>query len=367
MPDELKSSMRTEHALLRLLKKLQSIEASRDRRVIAESVVIAALEILQAHAALLLGVKATQKGHLTAPIAWVLADGQSATTRQDHIEFENVQLAASPLIEESLSTLEGFSTLDLGERVILAFAIQSQGTSVAVVEAECDSLPSEALRNCVIELLGIYAEHLGLLDYAELDTLTRLHNRKTFDENFDRFIEIAEQSQRRDTADGLATEAVPSECWLGVADIDKFKRINDNFGHLFGDEVLLRIAELMKKSFRGSDKLFRFGGEEFVVLLRYVSAEDAEHVFSRFIQAVEHHEFPQVGQVTCSIGYVRIDPSLTPAEILGRADEALYFSKQNGRNQVNRYETLLEKGFIEGPAAPTANEELQADIDALFD
>jgi diguanylate cyclase (GGDEF)-like protein len=123
----------------------------------------------------------------------------------------------------------------------------------------------------------------------------------------------------------------------------------------------------MKKSFRGTDKLFRFGGEEFVVLLRFVSADNAELVFERFRAAVEEHEFPQVGQVTCSLGYVQIDPSLTPAEILGRADEALYFCKENGRNRVCRYETLVSDGLIEAPVAAASNANLQADIDALFD
>jgi hypothetical protein len=60
-----------------------------------------------------------------------------------------------------------------------------------------------------------------------------------------------------------------------VVDIDFFKKINDNFGHLFGDEVLLRVAELMRQSFRSNDKLFRFGGEEFVVMLRSVGEDDA--------------------------------------------------------------------------------------------
>jgi diguanylate cyclase (GGDEF)-like protein len=156
-------------------------------------------------------------------------------------------------------------------------------------------------------------------------------------------------------------------CWLAVIDIDKFKRINDNFGHLFGDEVLLRVAEVMKKTFRASDKLFRFGGEEFIVLLRFVTAENAHLVFDRFRQAVEHHEFPQVGQVTCSMGYIQIDPSLSPAEILGRADEALYFCKGNGRNQINRYETLVQTGLIRAPVAPISNEGLQATIDTHFE
>lgn len=359
--------MRTELALLRLLKKLQSLEASRDRLVIAESVVIAALEILDARNALLHGFRATSHGFVTTPLAWAIMEGQSATTNLDHLDFEESHLDTTPLFDTCAQDPEGFASQEYCGHHVLAFAIGQVGAPVAVVEVHCQLLPNEALRNCVHELLSIYAEHLGLLDYAELDTLTHLHNRKTFDENFDRFISLAEQARQRDDTTGAQTSAVKS-CWLGVVDIDKFKRINDNFGHLFGDEVLIRVADLMKKSFRHNDKLFRFGGEEFVVLLRFVSAENALQIFERFREAVETHEFPQVGQVTCSLGYVQIDSSLTPAEILSRADEALYFCKSNGRNQIQRYEHLVERGLIAAPAAaPTTSSELQADIDALFD
>lgn len=364
--------MKTELALLRLLKKLQSLEASRDRSCIAESVVVAALEILDARFALLHGFRATAHGCVTAPLAWAVAGGESATTNLDHFDVEETHLNAEPLLEECVAASIGFILHEHAERFVLVFSIGPQGAPVAVVEIHCDVRPTDELCDCVRELLGIYAEHLCLLDYAELDTLTRLQNRKTFDENFDRFIGMVEQASMRrdDDAEGETeqrSEVVTRFCWLGVVDIDKFKRINDNFGHLFGDEVLIRVADLMRKSFRGSDKLFRFGGEEFIILLRFVSAENAELVFERFRAAVEEHEFPQVGQVTCSLGYVQIDPTLTPAEIVGRADEALYFCKENGRNQINRYESLVEKGLIAGPAEAPSNTDLQADIDALFD
>lgn len=360
--------MRSETVLLHLLKKLQSLEASRDRQRIAESVVVAALEILHARSAILHGIKPTPHGLACIPAAWAIRGGLSSTTDLDHFDADESLLTADPLLEECAMSPRGMASIQEDDHLRLGFSICQANTTVAIFEGLCDSRPSAATADCVRELLSIYAEHLVLLDYAELDTLTKLNNRKTFDENFDRFIAIAEQAQRRAT-DELATPETLAgrHCWLAVIDIDKFKRINDNFGHLFGDEVLLRVAEVMKKSFRASDKLFRFGGEEFIVLLRFVTAENAHIVFDRFRQAVEHHEFPQVGQVTCSMGYIQIDPALPPADILGRADEALYFCKENGRNQINRYETLVQTGLIEGPIAPTSNEDLQADIDALFD
>jgi len=359
--------MSTEHALLHLLKKLQSLEASRDRLKIAESVVVAVLEILEAKFAILHGYRPTANGFGATPLAWAVSTNESATTNLDHLDFEESHLDAQPLFERAARVPEGYASEEMDGHYIMAFSIGPVGTPVAIVEIHSDEQPNPAMRSCVHELLSIYSEHLGLLDYAELDTLTHLHNRKTFDENFDRFISLAEQARIRDE-EGNGTASGMRSCWLGVVDIDKFKRINDNFGHLFGDEVLIRVADLMKKCFRSNDKLFRFGGEEFVVMLRFVSAEHASQIFERFRAAVEVHEFPQVGQVTCSLGYVQIDPGLTPAEILSRADEALYFGKSNGRNQIQRYETLVEKGLIQPPAeAPATSTEVQADIDALFD
>jgi diguanylate cyclase (GGDEF)-like protein len=361
--------MKSEFALLHLLKKLQSLEASRDRQQIAESVVVAALEILDAHSALLHAVKSSPHGTLTIPSAWAVRGGVSSITDTDSIDCEDNQLSADPLLEVCVAAPDGVAADFEDGTMRLAIAIRQHNTTMAIFDAQCSQEPSEELLDCVRELFNIYAEHLVLLDYAELDTLTRLSNRKTFDENFDRFIAIAEEAQRRNNEQPIGPDTLaPKFCWLGVVDIDKFKRINDNFGHLFGDEVLIRVSDVMKKSFRGSDKLFRFGGEEFVVLLRHVSAYNAHMVFDRFRQAIEEHEFPQVGQVTCSLGYVQIDPTLTPAEILGRADEALYFCKDNGRNQIARYEILIQKGLLAPPAAPAAaNEDIQADIDALFD
>jgi Diguanylate cyclase, GGDEF domain len=91
--------------------------------------------------------------------------------------------------------------------------------------------------------------------------------------------------------------------WLGLVDIDKFKCINDNYGHLFGDEVLLLVSQLMKKSFRGTDQLFRFGGEEFVIVLDHATTEGVEVAFDRLRETIAAFEFPQVGRVTISLGY----------------------------------------------------------------
>jgi diguanylate cyclase (GGDEF)-like protein len=134
--------------------------------------------------------------------------------------------------------------------------------------------------------------------------------------------------------------------WLAVADIDHFKQVNDTYGHIIGDEVLLLVAQLMRQSFRLGDQLFRFGGEEFVTVLQPVTQDDAQMVLDRFRHNLKNYEFPIVGRVTISIGFTQIHPIDTPTELVGRADQALYFAKQNGRDRVVSYEFLRATGEL---------------------
>jgi len=124
---------------------------------------------------------------------------------------------------------------------------------------------------------------------------------------------------------------------LGAMDIDHFKRVNDTYGHLYGDEVLLHFAQLMERHFRYTDFLFRFGGEEFIVLLTNTDATGARRALERFRQIVSEFDFPSVGQVTVSIGFTRIEPETLPTTLVDWSDRALYYAKEHGRNQVVHY------------------------------
>lgn len=205
-------------------------------------------------------------------------------------------------------------------------------------------------------LVTAFRNVMDLLDYSEVDSLTGLLNRKTFDEHLMRILASLTAGDDRESQTTRLPKRRRSTIetvghWLGVIDIDHFKRINDNFGHLIGDEVLLMVANLMKTSFRFRDKLFRFGGEEFVVVLKPTGAKQARAIFERFRSSMENHIFPQVGQVTISIGYAQIRLHDQPSVILDHADQALYWSKEHGRNQVSSYATLIDSGDLTPPAA----------------
>ncbi|MGK5024801.1 GGDEF domain-containing protein [Janthinobacterium sp. RB2R34] len=203
-------------------------------------------------------------------------------------------------------------------------------------------------------IVSVYRNFQNLLDYSERDSLTGLLNRKTFDDQLAKLLQSRGELEN-ETARPVNAErrhhGKTEQQWLAVVDVDHFKLVNDKFGHLYGDEVLILIANLLQSSFRTQDRIFRFGGEEFVVLLRSITLENAQKIIDRFRINVETHDFPQVGRVTVSVGFVSINAFEAPVIILGRADQALYYAKSHGRNLACHYDELVEKGMLTAVAS----------------
>ena len=217
------------------------------------------------------------------------------------------------------------------------------------------TLPGDFPADRRVLLMGLveYFGHLiSLLEYGEADTLTGLANRKTFDKHL---FEVLGKAAADDAQQNLAgpvrrRQSGNNSHWLAVCDIDHFKQINDTWGHLAGDHVLVRFGQLMRESFRFDDQLFRFGGEEFVAVLQPTSQANAQRVFERFREAVERHVFPNAGRVTISIGICHLQPHDTPTATIDRADAALYWAKQNGRNRVACHDALAAAGQLAAKA-----------------
>ena len=236
----------------------------------------------------------------------------------------------------------------VGERVLTLYPFSADSAPTGVVEIETPAPLDANQERTVGSLLRFYRHLRGLIDENERDSLTRLLNRKSFDSTFFR------------TASQLATEAAcppdrqerrkrPThwKSWLGVIDIDHFKRINDRHGHLIGDEVLLLLAQLMSATIRHGDRLYRFGGEEFVILLRTPNAAAAAQAFERLRRTIQHHVFPQIGSLTVSIGYTAVEPGDNPSAAFERADRAVYHAKETGRNRVVAHAALESARQVE--------------------
>jgi len=158
------------------------------------------------------------------------------------------------------------------------------------------------------------------------DGLTAIANRKAFDTEF-----LAAVAEAHETGDELA---------LLMLDIDNFKKFNDTWGHQTGDQVLRLVARCMSENVKGRDTVARFGGEEFAIVLRRTSLENAVIIADQIRAYVESKRLVKkstgdiLGTITISIGAARLCADDTPASLIQRADDCLYRAKRAGRNRV---------------------------------
>lgn len=157
---------------------------------------------------------------------------------------------------------------------------------------------------------------------ASTDPLTGLKNRRFFQEQLQKC--IAKSQESGDTFS------------LCIIDIDRFKSINDTYGHPVGDLVLSQLAELLQKQSAADSVVARFGGEEFVILLPGQGQEQALLAAERYRSSTQSSTFGDL-RITVSIGAATYSPEETNQPLLQQADQALYLSKNNGRNRVTHY------------------------------
>jgi diguanylate cyclase (GGDEF)-like protein len=156
---------------------------------------------------------------------------------------------------------------------------------------------------------------------ASIDSMTQLYNRQKF---YELFISEYKTKMQRDNSMSMM-----------MLDIDYFKSINDSYGHNIGDEVIIGIAHILKEELRNVDIICRWGGEEFVALLPTASVEIAETIAQKIRERIQETKFIEEKVVTASFGLTQVRENDTVEACIARADEALYISKEQGRNQVN--------------------------------
>ena len=196
----------------------------------------------------------------------------------------------------------------------------------SIMTGELQVIPHLDGSGKVIELIGVTRDiserkvfEAELRNLAVTDTLTGVWNRRHGTE-----LLAADLSARRP---GQALS-------LLMLDIDHFKTINDTFGHQAGDHVLIEIASRLRRSLRGSDMVARWGGEEFVVLLRDCALPDALRLAEDIRAAIAELPFGAMGSLTVSVGVAEARASEDLTTWLERADQALYRAKRSGRNEV---------------------------------
>lgn len=150
------------------------------------------------------------------------------------------------------------------------------------------------------------------------DPLTNLYNRNGFSEK----------------TKHLFNELRHGQVYLVMSDIDNFKNINDTWGHIVGDEILCAIADIYRSNIREGDVVGRFGGEEFIILLRSADEKSSIALVERLRKKIEDQIFINNIRITASFGAARIEKNSQLMSALKIADKHLYNAKNSGRNQV---------------------------------
>ena len=161
------------------------------------------------------------------------------------------------------------------------------------------------------------------IEKAHRDPVTGVNNRTAMDSNLEQELKLAQRHSH--------------DLSIILVDIDHFKQINDTYGHIAGDTILKRVAECMTECVRDSDAIYRYGGEEFLILLRNTNKPGAQLLAERIRQAIEdmyvnYDEFNI--KVTASAGISKYKQSDTMVSLVERCDNALYQAKEQGRNRV---------------------------------
>ena len=201
----------------------------------------------------------------------------------------------------------------------------------------------------------VFYNMYNLLAYSDRDALTGLLNRKSLDDTFySAVLEEMDQasgknSELLDAASALAQERrhrVPPNYWLGTVKVDHFGQISDKNGHLIAEEVLLLVARIMNNTFRTYDRIYRFGGEQFAVLMHCPDAALVLATFERLRLNMEKFNFPQVGTLTICAGFTRVTPDDSPSTALERTERTVDYAQQHGRNKVLSHADLVQQGVF---------------------
>ncbi len=175
-------------------------------------------------------------------------------------------------------------------------------------------------REKIEELFGTMKESISMLyEAATHDEKTGVYNNKFFENILDMEISKVKRGQEKLS--------------LFVIDIDFFKKINDKYGHVKADELLVRLAQILTQQFRKSDIVSRFGGEEFFILLPEIGLKKAKRIISRLRTAIKSDRILKKYEITISGGLTEFRKTDTKKKFKERADKALYKAKQSGRDK----------------------------------
>lgn len=248
----------------------------------------------------------------------------------DFMKGESIDLAIVDLVMPEKSGFDMFKELiEINKELPIVFLT---GVGTPHVRNEALKMGAANILKKPVDIDELLAQIKGALKKTQaknalhhVDDLTGAYTRKRFSKNF-------EQAKKKYLSDGIIFS-------VAFIDLDYFKVINDTYGHLFGDKVLIGFTETIREYLNGKGELYRFGGDEFLVIFRNVKAEEAKEIIEEIRTDIQSKPF-----VTAQDDYVTLsfsagiaefnDKSETKTTLLEKADKALYMAKENGKNQT---------------------------------
>lgn len=256
-----------------------------------------------------------------------ISDSDIDSTEHVKEAFNNVY---KDLVNQSLTSYEytngKFEELTLLHEQTLNECVNEQIDLPTLTEKfnEIQSHMTDEIKKANDVITNLTQKIEALEKTSNIDSLTKVFNRRALNTYLD---------------DICSNKAIPYNLHLLMLDLDNFKDINDNYGHVTGDKILVFVSNILRKTLRDGDKIFRYGGEEFAIALNRNNDEEAEIISNRILKLISSNKLIYMGtkiSVTASIGFTRLIDSDDVETLLSRADEAMYISKHSGKNRVSK-------------------------------
>jgi diguanylate cyclase (GGDEF)-like protein len=343
-----------------LIEHLVKLTDHRDRDLLELTLSKALIDLLPLQRVVVARVVSEEGIRRWLEIASLDARGGGKVVDPLRVDFQSL-----PLLEDFRQRLQCLQSRELvefawagqeGPRITtLTLFADSRNDEEAVVEIHSDFALADSHLRTINVVLHVFRNMYNLLAYSDRDALTGLLNRKSLDDTFySAVLEELEQGARPGSREQHAAPApgqerrhrVPPNYWLGTASVDRFGAMNDRSGHLIAEEVLLLMARILNNTFRTYDRLYRFGSDQFAVLMHCPDEALVLAAFERFRANVEKFNFPQVGAVTVSAAFTRISADDSPSTALERAERAVDYAQQHGYNKVFSHRELVRQGVF---------------------